>query len=131
MGTGLVIDADAAIALARYDALDRVAAGWDLAAPRLLWSEAGNVLHREASRRHGGPGAERDVFRRIVEGPITCVDVVSLDAAWDVADLLGWPKTYDAEYLALARHLGAGMFSLDRQLRSGAARLGIELVTPS
>ena len=45
-------------------------------------------------------------------------------AIWDAASELGWAKTYDAEYVALALLLGGRVVTLDARLRSGAARLG-------
>ena len=47
--------------------------------------------------------------------------------AWAIADELGWTKTYDAEYLALARVLEAPLATLDRRLARAAARVGVEL----
>jgi predicted nucleic acid-binding protein len=44
--------------------------------------------------------------------------------AWDVANELGWAKTYDAEYVALARLLKCRLVTLDARLRRGAAPLG-------
>jgi predicted nucleic acid-binding protein len=38
---------------------------------------------------------------------------------------MGWAKTYDAEYVALARLLGARVVTLDARLRRGADRLGL------
>ncbi len=43
--------------------------------------------------------------------------------AWRIADLLGWAKTYDAEYVALASLLGARLVTADRRLRRAADRL--------
>ncbi|MCA1677863.1 MAG: hypothetical protein LC777_02390, partial [Actinobacteria bacterium] len=50
--------------------------------------------------------------------------------AWRLADELGWAKTYDAEYLALAALLGCRVVTVDGRLRRGADRLGL-VVLPS
>jgi predicted nucleic acid-binding protein len=42
--------------------------------------------------------------------------------AWRIADELGWAKTYDANYVALARLLGCKLVTLDA--RSGAEPRG-------
>lgn len=47
------------------------------------------------------------------------------EEAWRVADELGVAKTYDAEYVALARLLDGCVVTLDRRLWRGARRLGI------
>lgn len=49
--------------------------------------------------------------------------------AWRVADDLGWAKTYDAEYVALARILGCRLFTIDDRLRRGAGRI-VEIISP-
>ncbi len=46
------------------------------------------------------------------------------DEAWTIADELGWAKTYDAEYIALARLRGCLLVTSDLRLRRGADRLG-------
>ena len=51
------------------------------------------------------------------------------EMAWGLAVELGWAKTYDAEYLALASLLGCRVVTLDRRLRRGADRLGL-VVSP-
>jgi predicted nucleic acid-binding protein len=43
---------------------------------------------------------------------------------WDVAEELGWAKTYDANYVALARLLGCRLITLDARMRRGTTRLG-------
>lgn len=49
--------------------------------------------------------------------------------AVSIAVALGWAKTYDAEYLALAQLLDTRVVTLDMRLRRGAERLGL-VVTP-
>ena len=51
-------------------------------------------------------------------------------AAWQVSEEFGWAKTYDSEYVALARMLGCRLVTLDGKLRDGADRLGF-VVTPA
>ena len=43
--------------------------------------------------------------------------------AWTLARRLGWAKSYDAEYVALAMLTGAPLLTLDDRLRRGAAHL--------
>ena len=50
--------------------------------------------------------------------------------AWRIAEQFGWKKTYDAEYVALARLLDCRLLTIDGRLRRGAARLGF-VVGPS
>lgn len=47
--------------------------------------------------------------------------------SWTIADALGWSKTYDAEYLALARLLRVPIATFDQRVASAAERLGIPL----
>lgn len=48
----------------------------------------------------------------------------------NVANDLGWGRTYDAEYVALAKLLDCRLVTLDMPLRRGADRLGF-VVTPA
>ena len=45
------------------------------------------------------------------------------DNAWQIADRLGWAKTYDAEYLALARLLRCRLLTTDAKLKAAGARV--------
>jgi predicted nucleic acid-binding protein len=50
--------------------------------------------------------------------------------AWSVAQELGWPKTYAAEYVALALLMRSPLVTIDARLRRGAGHLiDIPLVT--
>ncbi len=126
----LVIDTDAAIQIADRDAFGWLADRYALMAPRLLWTETCSVLHRMMSRRGAFDGYEETMFERFSGAPIELIDAYDRRAPWDIASLVGWPKTYDAEYLAAARHAGAGIFTLDQRLSDGARRLGIPIVVP-
>lgn len=99
--------------------------GEDLVAPPLLWSEATSVLHEMKWRREISPDAADNAVREVEGAPIRPDRPPELRRmAWRLADQLGWARTYDAEYVALAQLLGCRMVTLDQRLRRGAARLG-------
>jgi predicted nucleic acid-binding protein len=47
------------------------------------------------------------------------------EAAWRVADDLGWARTYDAHYVAFAQMLACKLASIDERLLRGVVRLNI------
>jgi predicted nucleic acid-binding protein len=69
---------------------------------------------------------DADATRHRLEGcPVKSRTHARLGAeAWRVADELGWAKTYDAEYVALALLLRTRVVTLDARLRAGADRFG-------
>ena len=126
----LAIDAslavEASIAAAGFEALG----SQTLVAPALMWSEAHSVLHHRQWR--GDLTAQQTLTARTVlaGAPIARVEDARIrDEAWRFADELGWAKTYDAEYVALAHILGCRLLTVDMRLRRGAERLGF-VVTP-
>ena len=50
--------------------------------------------------------------------------------AYAIAERLGWAKTYDAEYIALARLIGCPLLTADARLARGAAEV-VEVVPPT
>jgi predicted nucleic acid-binding protein len=50
-------------------------------------------------------------------------DRVLQKAAWNVADQLGWPDTYNAEYVALTRLHADAFITADRQLAHAVQEL--------
>ncbi|MCP9487378.1 MAG: type II toxin-antitoxin system VapC family toxin [Gaiellaceae bacterium MAG52_C11] len=96
-----------------------------LVAPPLLWPEARSVLH-ELGWRGAVTSTEAREAHSLLDGlPIERRDHPRLGAeAWRLADELGWAKTYDAEYVALASLLGCRLVTTDRRLRRDADRLG-------
>lgn len=102
----------------------------DLVAPTLLWSEASSVIHELRWRREISGHLASTAFDALLAAPIGARAPRRLRReAWRVADDLGWAKTYDAEYVALARLLRCRLFTLDDRLRRGAGRL-VEVVGP-
>jgi predicted nucleic acid-binding protein len=66
------------------------------------------------------------MLSRIVRSPVELIAPEGLtEAAWEVAEQLGWAKTYDAHYVALARLLQCRLVTVDERLLRGVERLGI------
>jgi predicted nucleic acid-binding protein len=126
----LVIDASAALYLLASERGIEPFAKFELVSPALLWSEVTSVLNEMRWRGDLTPALAQTAFDRLLASPIRRrADEGLYRDARDVARLLGWAKTYDAEYVALARALGIDLMSRDERLRRGASRL-ITVVTP-
>jgi predicted nucleic acid-binding protein len=52
------------------------------------------------------------------------------ERAWTIADELGWAKTYDAEYVALAQILGIPLLTVDGRLARSVEHL-VSVVGPA
>lgn len=127
----LVVDASVALAMATASDLPAWSREVEFLAPYLLWSETLSVL-RESVWRGIVPASEAERVRgRLDRMPIQPYASADLrDRAWGVAERLGWAKTYDAEYIALAEIEDVPLLTLDARLRRGAARL-IKVVGPT
>lgn len=126
----LVIDATVALAACGiengFDELEDP----ELLAPPLMWSEAYSVLHELRWRGEVGFDDAERTRARLDRAAVAVRNPHRLRSeAWRIADELGWAKTYDAEYLALALLSGCRVVTLDRRFRRGAVRLGL-VVTP-
>ena len=127
----LVIDASVAVrACAASDGFAELGSE-ALLAPSLMWSEARSALHETAWRGEIDADDAESARLRLENCPVERVDHSDLGVeAWRIASELGLAKTYDAEYVALARLLRCRLVTLDRRLRRGADRLGF-VVGPS
>lgn len=89
------------------------------------------MLHESAWRKDISSEQARKTLDAFERAPIRERRPKSLGSvAWQVADDLGFAKTHDAEFLALAQILGCRLVTLDKRLLRGAARLG-DVVDPA
>ena len=127
----LVLDASAALQAALAEKGFDLLRGESLVAPPLLRSEAVSALHEMAWRGEISAALAVRTLERLLDAPIERRRPRRLAReAWKVADTLGWAKTYDAEYVALARILRCRLLTIDARLKRGASRL-VEIVGPA
>ena len=115
--TRYVIGPDVAIQLAGEEAV--VPDGHHMLAPALLHSQMLSLLYQAV---HRGEMTKEDAERRLFYARGMRIrlyeddDYLLQNAAWQVADQLGWSDTFDAEYVALTQLEADALITLDRQL---------------
>lgn len=121
----LVVDASVAAAAAANPVGFERFRTFELVAPPLMWIEAVSTLHAMLWRGELRREQAEPIFGRVLAAPVRRLEPDGLAReAWKVADELGWAKTYDANYVALARLLCCQLVTLDARMRRGTARLG-------
>lgn len=113
--TRYVIGPDVAIRLAHEQAV--IGDSHEILAPTLLRSQMLSSLYQAVRR---GEMTKKDAEQRLnyVRGLRIRLlgDRVLQNVAWSVADQLGWPDTFDAEYVALTQLQADALVTLDDQL---------------
>lgn len=102
-----------------------------LVAPHLMWSEALSVLHELLWRKEISDDLAETALQRLTEADISPRRPKGLfDDAWGIAERLGWAKTYDAEYLALARILRCRLLTTDAKLKAAGSKV-VDVIGPT
>lgn len=121
----LVVDANVAVAAVANPVGFQRFRRFELVAPPLLWIEAVSTLHAMLWRGELRREQVERMLDRVLAAPIRRNEPKELAReAWRIADELGWAKTYDANYVALARLLKCRLVTLDARMRRGTERLG-------
>jgi len=125
-----VVDASVVVGALASENGFKVLGDRDLIAPRLMWSEVSAVVHAMVWRKSISRKSGEIMLVRLTTCPVKARDAKALiRTSWELADSLGWAKTYDAEYLALAKIAGCKLVTIDLRLRNGADRTDL-VVTP-
>ena len=120
----LVVDAALVVTACLSESGLEPMANEQLVAPNLMWSEATSVLHELRFRKEISAQLAVIALERLNQADVSPRRPKGLvDEAWRIADRLGWAKTYDAEYLALARLLHCRLMTTDAKLRSAGSRV--------
>jgi len=91
--------------------------GYELIAPPLLWSEGPSAIHQALARAAIKRAHAAETLERFLAAPIELQRPGELvHRAWSIADALGWAKTYDAEYVALAELASCPLLTTDLRL---------------
>jgi predicted nucleic acid-binding protein len=122
----LVLDSSAALRASMSTDAQRALAAHELIGPPLLWSEVCSAVHEALWRR--------DLDRTAADATLASFQALGVRRraparlhreAYAVANELGWAKTYDAEFVALARLESAKVLTTDSRLRRRADRTGL------
>ena len=127
----LIVDASAAVHLALLPTLPPGLQNYRCVAPPLMWSEGLSSL-LEGAYRGDIPAIVLDTAVDRLEGLDVTLHPVGADhrrRTLKLALSLGWAKSYDAEYVALAQTLTCPLLTIDARLKRGVGHL-VDIVDP-
>jgi len=118
--TRYVLDATAVLQLLR-DSLT-VSKDHELLAPTLFRSQLLSIVHEDVHRGQLEPDVARSRLDHANRLNIRLLgDAVLRRRAWEIADRMGWPSTYDAEYIALTKLQGDAFITMNLDLAGQVA----------
>ncbi|TMD97992.1 MAG: type II toxin-antitoxin system VapC family toxin [Chloroflexi bacterium] len=127
----LVVDAAVVITLCLSETGLKSLGREELVAPHLMWSEASSVIHELRWRKEISAELAAIAVDRLAAAAVSPRRPRGLvEEAWRIADRLGWAKTYDAEYLALARLLRCRLLTTDAKLKASGSDV-VKVVGPA
>lgn len=124
----LVVDSSAALRASLSSAAAAELSDHELIGPPLLWSEVHSAVHEAVWRGELDSSRAQRALAAFADLGIHRRSPRALwSQAWKLADELGWAKTYDAEFLALAQIERAVVLTTDARMRRGANRTGLAI----